>query len=939
MGAPMSQLERIVHLGFALDGPVHAGAPKLGEVHCGPASFLRDLELRLGLPVVDERPALRLPRWTARMREVVQSDDFYAKSFRADELGTAELLLQWRDDLVEAGWDEKAPPAGGARLEALARLTRHDAFPLHPLPKGRADRLRAVVTVLEAREARLYDQVRLLEARDAWCELWKRIFAGLERAGTSVVHERFVVEGAPSRSDLGKLQSLLLEDLGPAPEPKEPIRGDGTLLVVRGETPSGVAELSAALLASAPENALVVRAGSDPSPLEGALRRFGLAGQGLAGKSPWRPALQILPLALELAFEPKDPYRALELLTLPVGPFRGRLGATLGKAIARQPGVLGQEWKRRKAEAGEALRRGFLQRATESELAETKREAAAQAYVAERLGRVEEWLEAPGVEGELSREALGRIVARTQKWLQGQLAIEELRPVYAAAFGQGARFAEALHNHDVASFSREAVRQLFDSVARRDERASLRKEESGRIPHVDHPSAVLAKASTTLVWSFVSGTEARPKTRPWTREEVAALTAVGVHFVDPRAILAIEAEAWRRTMLSTSRRLVLVVPGAQEGASATAHPLWDEIATRLDLDAHPHAAARILCDVRAAVRGAALDEIARVAPVTTLESLSLPTAHEAWRIPPALVDAKEANASGASATALQALVGCPLSWVLEHRAKLRFGSVTKVAEGPLLNGNLSHRLVEELFSQGAFSQPEETFKQLVGEVLSALVHTEAATLLLPGAVFERAQLVKQVEIAMRELYRYLTKAGFRIKSVEEPVVLNATVGSPHGRLDLLLEDADGNLAILDLKWGRSTYEAYLQRGTAIQLALYSRAIGARANPPTSPPAGYFALANAKVLASDPRMKAESTIEGISLSETWVRFERTRKAVVQRIEEGVVLVAQPHSAPLLERLGVPEAERESHYAAEPGNEGACKFCSFGPICGKAWEGSR
>jgi hypothetical protein len=98
----MSPIERVVLLGFSLDGPVHAAAPKLGEVHFGPASFLRDLELRLGLPTVDERPALRLARWTSRLREVMQPEDFYAKSFLADELGTAELLLKWRDDLVEA---------------------------------------------------------------------------------------------------------------------------------------------------------------------------------------------------------------------------------------------------------------------------------------------------------------------------------------------------------------------------------------------------------------------------------------------------------------------------------------------------------------------------------------------------------------------------------------------------------------------------------------------------------------------------------------------------------------------------------------------------------------------------------------------------------------------------------------------------------------------
>ena len=58
-----------------------------------------------------------------------------------------------------------------------------------------------------------------------------------------------------------------------------------------------------------------------------------------------------------LAFEPRDPRRVLELLTLSVGPFRGRVGSQLARAMAKQPGVgEGQEWKRRKARLLEELR-------------------------------------------------------------------------------------------------------------------------------------------------------------------------------------------------------------------------------------------------------------------------------------------------------------------------------------------------------------------------------------------------------------------------------------------------------------------------------------------------------------------------------------------------------------------------------------------------------
>jgi hypothetical protein len=56
------------------------------------------------------------------------------------------------------------------------------------------------------------------------------------------------------------------------------VRGDGSLLVVRGDTAGDLSELTAALVARASQ-AVVVRA-NDPGPLETALARHGLAAQG-----------------------------------------------------------------------------------------------------------------------------------------------------------------------------------------------------------------------------------------------------------------------------------------------------------------------------------------------------------------------------------------------------------------------------------------------------------------------------------------------------------------------------------------------------------------------------------------------------------------------------------------------------------------------------------
>ena len=905
-----------------------AGA-RLGEPVWGPSALLRDLELRLGLPPVLEAASVRVPRWATRIQSLANPRAFYAASFAVDSIGTAETLLAWRDTLVEAGWNSDAIPGGGDRLDALVAIERHD---LEPLPAGNADRLVCVERELAGGRDRIYDQVTLVEERGVWSHRWQQIFRLLEARGTTLQIVEPDLPGANAGSDLELLQRLLranatVKTLGMSGA----VRGDGSLLLLRGETPTELGELTAAFLAASPaKDALVVRC-VDAAPLESALDRHGLALQGHKSPSTWRPAAQILPLAIELAFEPRDPYRVLELLTLPVGPFRGTLGAMLAKAVARQPGIGGQEWLRRKTDAERVLRERhdtFQQTQGKSAADAAK---LAEAHATARMQRVTDWLEIPGAGAEgATRVRLLEITARVRAWLQPQAAPDARSPdTYRAAYGQAKAFTEALTNHHADHLSREEAQHLFDSVARSENRHDLFVEQAGRQPHVTHPAAVLAAASTVIFWNFVAGTERRPRAIPWNGAELRALSGAGVHFVEPVRLLAVEADAWRRGVLAARERVVFVVPRSEKGTATAPHPLWDEITARLGIDEDPAAISRITRDVPTLLR----TDGGGLAAVTTLCALALPEARAVWKLPPVALAGDDAR--GTSATALQTLVSCPLAWVLEHRANLRFGAVAKVADGPLLSGNLSHRLVEELFNAGAFDLDEPAFLGSVETTLERLIRTEGATLLLQGAVFERAQLSGQIRRAMRELHRYIRAAGFRIAAVEEPIAMQSTVGNPHGRLDVRLTDKSGKDAVLDLKWGASTYRGLLEKGRAIQLAVYTQALGASANRSSVPPAAYYAISSAKVLTSDPRMKAPRTIDGLSLDETWKHVEKTRAAVLRSLERGDVPVANTRRAlPLLEQLGVAEQERDGHYQSE--RDAPCEYCAFGSLCGRAWE---
>lgn len=912
-----------VTLGQRLDGgalTLHERA-RWGAPVWGPHAMLRDLELRLGLcpPRTERGP--RIASWVERIETLRDEAAFYWRSFVVDRTGTAEALLAWRDDLVEGGWSGE-PVDGSPRLAALAKL---EAAPSLRVVAGHADRLAAVEVQLRSERERLYERVEVVEAPALWTRRWQAIFDHLQRTGT--VFARVAVEAvdAPEGTDLATLKRAFRATKAVE---RSDVQGDGSVVLLHGETTSALAEMVAAQLEDVSQDVVVVRL-SDLVQLDTALEVRGLATQGASAPSRWRPSAQVLSLALELAFEPKDPHRVLELLTLPVGPFRGGLGARLARAVARQPGIGGKEWRRERERAEAWVFERALARASETGDEEAAR-AKARAVTDERMGRVAVWLEAAGAtDGAIEREKLMEVVGRVRDWLQSRIAAEAGgADALSISYAQARELHATLATHPADRFSQREVRVLHDSVVRATE-VETRLEEAGRTPHVRHPAELLAPAGTVIVWGFTANTERRPRPRPWSKAEVEALARQGVTFPSIADELAAEVESWRRTVLLARRRVVFVRPRTILGEATASHPLWDEILARLGIAGDRDAIARLTVDVGNVLAGAATPLAAHIEDVAPR---SLPESRASWSLPAALLDVD--GEGGRSVTALQALVGCPLAWVLEHRAKLRFGAIAKVASGPLLYGNLGHRLVEELFVEGAFDADESAFRAHVESILDVLVQTEAGTLLLDGAAFELTQLRTQLLRAARELHRYLKQANLRVAAVEEPIPLHSIVGSPNGRLDVRLETDDGSPAVLDLKWGTSTYRSLLEQGQALQLAAYAMSLRPSSQAPV-PPAGYYSISAAAVLTADPRMKASKTLTGPTLDATWRSVERTRSQVLQVLQQGVVPVANTRAAPpLLEQLGIPEDQRDGHYTADA--DAACEYCAFATLCGRAWE---
>ena len=517
-------------------GPLRGGQATAGEEWVGPERLAQVLETALGLPTPTmspgERAALLVPA-------VVATQGFWSASASVDAFGSARRLLEWSDQLAMGGWQRGAHEP---RLQALAELTRQ-ASP------GLPDRLVAITAVLQRRNAHI-DTLRLLAPTEQFELVWQCLFDALAVRGTRV--EVTPLSAAQADGDLEKARSA-----GFSPQ------GDGSLALLRPSGPLQAAEEVAAWLAQLGDDALgqVVVIGADPV-LDAALRRHGLPTLGTSCARPDSPMLQLLPLVLEMGWQPQDPQRAFELLSLRPSPVPAEVAWPLRGALRDWPAVDSDAWR-------EALSRGL------STIADVNRRA----RVESRQNVI--W------RAEIARGATYPVaiaVARTEMlraWLAGLMQVSDTPGNARAALAQCGLFLSLVRGSGLAEFP-EPLLHRFLAEATRSVAADVPFAAQSGLGYVRLPGSMAGEARHVVWWSFDKRVLAPVPRLPLTRAERDDLAAQGVELPEPVRWAAAQAQRWQRPLLQATRSLLLVCPERDEaGEELHPHPLWDEVVARI----------------------------------------------------------------------------------------------------------------------------------------------------------------------------------------------------------------------------------------------------------------------------------------------------------------------------------------------------------------------
>ena len=898
------------------------GEARAGFACVGPVGLARRMGRVLGVPA---RPAEAPRRLAALATKLDQHDDgnrSYSASRKHDPFGVARFLLALRDALRMAGWDGRGL-TGSPRLRDLAELERLGTRLLAGLPDVLADLVAALKRPLPVPM-----RVQLAAPRSAFAPMVLALVDALTAAGAAVTEVAGESARAPADTDLGCVQRALLP--GGNPKDRPTLKGDGSLLVLEADTPVEAAELTASLARTLTLGDTTVVVNTEAAVLDAALARQGLPAVGLATSSALRPHLQVLPLRLQLAFKPQDPFRAAELLLLPAGPLPGHARRSLLDALNAMPGVGSPKW----LDAIKEILAKETARAESRGDSRTQAEAGAKA-LSDRLAA---WfggdLHDP-MEG-IPAVRAAELCVLVSKWAGGRTGAAAERAHEAddpgtsddaQLWAQAAAVARTLEQMLLGRplgerLSQQTLMQLHDLAVGNGSDLATFNQDAGRPAVARGPGEVVASSQNVIWWGCSHDADQGSTPEPWTETECTALRTAGVTLPAPGERREVESAEWRRPILA-ARRCAVLVRWRLAGAEPTAaHAFFDELDTR----AAPGALAT--CTI-ASERLLASGACPAWQPATTLVPPDAPMVQRpVWTVPAATV----VPTRDVSASSLDTFLGCPFRWALHYQALLQPGRGVDLPDGERLAGDFAHRILQDMLcGDEKLDVAKNTENDARTWALNAFddhVATEAAPLVRRGAEVDRDRVRTLIGNAAAALVRVLKQGGWRPVEAERKVSGTFAGISASGRVDLVVAKGSRE-ALVDLKLGGLKYKREaLETGHAIQLALYAAMMKGSAK--ALPSSGYFILEDGQLLTTDPTAFPGATVvSGPSADDTLAAAEKGFDYWKQVLAKGLLpamLNDLAWVAPVTKAAGPPPDEGSSARY-----EAGCRFCNFATIC--------
>ncbi len=823
----------IVYFGLGLEDDLPLIAPiETGTYYMGVRRMLRLLETFLGFqgyPSDNEHLRIEQYRQALLNYQKKHPDVFYRRSFEADQLATATELLNRRDELVMANWSFETLPQMPERLSMLAEVEQSlvvDYDLLHTalsnqlyLVPGFADRFAQAMQQLSNKKNQI-TTIYLVEPLEILPHFMQRLLTKLAALGTALIPiPAPVIKGD---SDLAIFQRKLISDEFTL---KQMPKGDGSLILIKAKRETDIATYVSKLLYKNTQLHPWILSTEKTRTFDNALIQEGLPAMGILSASSARPVLQMLKLAPAFLWEPIDPFKIMEFVTLSVKPLEEELSNRIARQLSQTPGLGGEGWSI-------TIRNYF------DELEEiAKRDNTIDVFTIQnqynfwfRRNRykvssrvpVSEVIDIYDYLHQWARAAYDNASGRNQSGASLMVLSEQAK-----------RIKELLEAQSEAALSFLELERVIRTIYAPSP-ILFKAQEVGFYPFIHHTGAFVRPVPQLIWWDFVQ-LEPNHFFSRWYHQERQFLATQYIYLETPQQ--ENERLIWQRKqpILNAQQQLILLMPAQINGEEVHPHSLYS------DLQATFKPLKPMTVDIDDAHAPTAIFNL-QLPTYAPLEMQKLGTPKPFLHVPELeefLIDNYETYSS------LEQLLYYPYQWLFKHKTKLVKSSILSLVKDNTLLGNLAHRFFEQLLKEDILQWDKAKIERWIDQRAQSMFGQEGAILLMYGREPEKINFLNRLKYATWSLVSSIQNNGWAVEATELAVDGHFLDKAIKAKIDLVLKK-ENELAVLDLKWRGIRYrESMIKNQEDLQLVLYSNLVG---EPHQWAHTAYFIIDKGKIVA-------------------------------------------------------------------------------------------
>lgn len=800
-----------LYFGLQLDDSVYpttidrTSKVAIGYQYCGRQSLLNLLEIHLGLVGhSNNNTHIRIEQYRQALKKFLDKSKttFYKTSFEADELATANALLDRRDELVLANWDFRIEEAMPMRLRTLAEIeeglqTINADEPIR-LNLGFADRFQLVLQGLE-KETTPIQQIFLNEPLALLPQYLKSLFVKLEEQGVKI--QELALNTEFDDTDLGQFRKALFNKKN-GKRTKITAKADGSLVIIKAKRETEAAEFLAKLFRENRNFKPLCLIPEKNRVLDNALIQEGLPSLGIQSASLARPVLQLLKLVPTFFWRPIDPFKIMEFVSLAIKPLRDDLANLIATEMAQTPGLRSVRW--------EIMIRTYFE--------ELDKRAALDSEIKVKEVRQEYdfWFKRQryDISGVVPKEEVLEVFDRVSNWALNEFKLlGNKQPSLLVLSEQAKRICELLNafpeteTHLTHLELERIVKTIYEPSP-----ITFKEREVHHLPLVHHSSSVI-EAVDDLVWWNFSQNEVDHFFARWYNKEQDFLRQRNVTLSTPKEENILLLWQRPRAILQCHNRLLLLVSKMVDGTETQPHPLYS------DLEATFDNLEELIFNSDSLSKSNVLDNF------TLSDKVNVQTKSLGKPVPYLNVTEGKnvVEREMETFTSLEALFYYPYKWVFKYKLGLQKTSILSVVKDPTLMGNLAHRLFEIMFNQSdVLTWDKAKVQSWVNKNIKQLLEREGAVLLMYGREPEKTAFVNTLQYSAWSLINLIRNNGWQIESTEKSIE-GTFNGTPiKAKADLVLKNEKGEFTILDLKWrGASRRQSMIKSKEDLQLVMYA----------------------------------------------------------------------------------------------------------------------